>query len=551
MRLKPLKHRAVLLSLLLFTIAGASAWVVSPVHAAGPALVQSAIDPGGLEQNQVTVGWNNNVAAGDLLVVHTFCMVGGSISTVSDQAGSIWTSTIVNARTQIWTAFAKASSNDGIILTWSSCQFGGSPGGAMSMAEYSGVGSIGSTFHNDAVNDPSCASACTKTNSITIGVNGALVVETFEDYNPTGGACPTIGLGGSSQILVRTLPCLNGLAGSFSQGVTVYAPNRGIGINSFSMTANNWAEVGHELLELDPPGGSPSNLGTQTACFGNCGNPAVTLANTNSTHSVAFNQTITLLYTFQSQLNGQVLNVTTSLAKSYSNGQTMTLGVYTVPVCPPGITGFTTPCPGVLQTQTTFNLPAKGRTSINNLAVPVSAGQWVGIAVTALYTGLDLNDTNTQVVMLQASGSMPASISQTTTFSTTSKVGMWAYVTGNVVTGTPPPTTVGGLCFGLDCILTNAVNSLCTVVSAACQTASSMFLVIILTIISILVLAFFFNQILPTVNIGRLGLGEIGILIFVMWIAIFTSFSLMSLYVLAITFSIVAILMGKRVSGYI
>src|SRR5438445_6243326 len=43
---------------------------------------------------------------------------------------------------------------------------------------------------------------------------------------------------------------------------------------------------------------------TVTQCYGNCGNPAITLDNTNSSHTVNFNQSITLFYEFQSNLNG-------------------------------------------------------------------------------------------------------------------------------------------------------------------------------------------------------------------------------------------------------
>ncbi len=58
-----------------------------------------------------------------------------------------------------------------------------------------------------------------------------------------------------------------------------------------------------------------------TQCYGNCGSPAITLANTNSTKSINFNQSITLLYVFQSNLNGVILNLTTNLAIATNSNQ--------------------------------------------------------------------------------------------------------------------------------------------------------------------------------------------------------------------------------------
>src|SRR5947208_1437619 len=114
---------------------------------------------------------------------------------------------------------------------------------------------------------------------------------------------------------------------------------------------------------------NPSSSGGQTVtvtqCYGNCGNPAITLANTNSTHTVNFNQTITLFYMFQSNVNGFLLNVTTSMAKSYlaiPNGPAFR--VYTIQSCPLGQAPFSPKCTGLLQAkspeQSTYS-PLKGK----------------------------------------------------------------------------------------------------------------------------------------------------------------------------------------------
>jgi hypothetical protein len=130
-------------------------------------------------------------------------------------------------------------------------------------------------------------------------------------------------------------------------------------------------------------------------------------------------------------------------------------------------------------------------------------------------------------------------------------MGLWAWIVGNVVTSQPPTSPSVNACAGLDCILTEATNSFCTNVTTACQTGSALFWVIILTIISIVFVVFAFSAILPEANIGRMGIGELAILFFVGWIVIFTSFSLLSIYVLLLVFFIVAALSAHTVRGYV
>jgi len=204
------------------------------------------------------------------------------------------------------------------------------------------------------------------------------------------------------------------------------------------------AFVDHGAVILQGPGGNPSNLGSITACYGNCGSPAVTLVNTNSTHSINFNISQTLFYEFQSNLNGFILNETVNVAKTYTNGQQVGLGIYTAS-CTSGVTPFTSACPGQQRAVTISNpnIP-KGKFSLIPSLLPVTIGQWVGIAVTAINSGIDLNDTNTVVpLFIQSPGTIPPLLNNGASFGSCScKMGMWAYIVGNTINipSTPIPS---------------------------------------------------------------------------------------------------------------
>jgi len=296
---------------------------------------------------------------------------------------------------------------------------------------------------------------------------------------------------------------------------------------------------------------------TVTQCYGNCGTPAITLANTNSTHTVNFNQSITLFYEFQSNLNGFLINVTTNVAKSYNNGQGIVEAIYTVPTCPLGQSPFTAQCPGYLASGwNVIGNPGKGRIANGNYQIPIANGQWAAVSISGVFAPLDLNDTNTALQVFQTQGGgcacpPPATITQSVVYSSAFKMSLWAWILGNVVTSQPPTTPGLSACGGLDCILTEVTNSFCTNVTTACQTGSALFWVIILTIISITTVVLAFSEILPSTNIGRMGIGELAILFFVGWIVIFTSFNLLSIYVLLLVFFVVAALSAKTVRGYV
>ena len=193
-----------------------------------------------------------------------------------------------------------------------------------------------------------------------------------------------------------------------------------------------------------------------TQCYGNCGTPAVTLANTNSTHLTNWNVSITQFYAAQSSLNGFVVNVTVPVARSYSNGNGLVLGLYAVdPTCTG--TPFTPSCPGFLQSSQSFTNPGKAN-AVMTVHYSVVNGQWIGVSVSGSFLGLDLNDTNTNVHLLQVSGRTPNSISSFVDQGN-KLTALYAFVQGNFVSG-GPSNGAGGGCGTVSCYLTDFVNAL-------------------------------------------------------------------------------------------
>jgi len=294
-----------------------------------------------------------------------------------------------------------------------------------------------------------------------------------------------------------------------------------------------------------------------TQCYGNCGSPAITLANTNSTHTVNFNQSITLFYEFQSNLNGFFINVTTNVAKAYSNGIGVIEAIYVVPSCPVGQTPFSTTCPGFLASGwNVVGNPGKGRLTNGNFLIPVSNGEWLGITITATMSGLDLNDTNTNVAIFQTSGGgcacpPPPTITASSQFSAASKIGLWGFIRGNVIQNIPPPTTAGGCqsFAGIDCLFPAIVNSFCTTFTQSCQTSSALFWVVILSIFAMFVLQFGAARLIPGSKF--IAGGEIFIFLFVTFILMFSGLGLLPIWIPVLIIFIVALMMGKHTGRYL
>lgn len=304
------------------------------------------------------------------------------------------------------------------------------------------------------------------------------------------------------------------------------------------------------------PSGSVNSLATQ--CYGNCGTPPITLANTNSTHTINFNQSITLFYEFQSNINGFVLNITTNVAKTYTppspSNFGQSLAFYAIPNgCPIGQIPFTPACPGFKQFGSfTPSQTVKGLYSqaVTNGAYSVTNGEWLAVSISATLSGFDVNDTNNGVQIFQNNGNNPSTISQASQFSASSKIGLWAWIVGTVVSGNGPSSPGSTNCAGIiDCVIPNIVNSSCNFVTITCQTGGSIFWIIILTVITIGVLGYFFTQTMPGVNIGRIGLGEIAVLAFFGWMVAFNAAGVLASWVMIFMFFIVAWLFMGRLKG--
>lgn len=300
------------------------------------------------------------------------------------------------------------------------------------------------------------------------------------------------------------------------------------------------------------PVGSSSGQTAITQCYGNCGTPAVTLVNTNSTHAFNFNQSITFFYEFQSNLNGFLLNITTSIAKTYTN-QFVSLGVYEIASCAQGVTPFSGACPGLLlqSSQVGGNPLLKGKVSLGfaNGQIAVQNGQWVGISVTATYSGLDLNDTNTNVGLFTTQGANPPAITASSLTSCACKMGLWAFITGNVVTG-PGAITPTSACPSfatLDCILPFLVNGLCSNVTPQCQSSSALVWILGLTIVSELAIGMGFDRIRPG---SQVPIGETFVLMLLIWTFIMTGLSLLFLWVPVFFFMIAALMFSKHTGRF-
>lgn len=198
-------------------------------------------------------------------------------------------------------------------------------------------------------------------------------------------------------------------------------------------------------------------------CYGNCGTPAVTLVNTNSTHTVPFNNSITLLYEAQSSLTGFVNNITTSVARSYLPPYVIDMALYTVDrTCTNnGGAAFTRQCPGFQVATFHFQSSGKGRISFSTNA-QILSGQWFGVAFSAQLTGMDLNDTNANsfLPLSQVSGDVPTTITTGQSLGV-SKMGLWAWVTGpQVIPSTGGGGSSNGPCQQVSCGLTQFTGSL-------------------------------------------------------------------------------------------
>jgi len=322
-------------------------------------------------------------------------------------------------------------------------------------------------FTRFGTNNTFVSASTSGTNGLTINVNAGSVVIGMAVTARGDTTCGPVTTG-SSQIVNDPIPCQTASGdGSIGGLVTSTVPVPATGSYSDSLSWGSAADgFGRFLFEIQ---GSNTGGGTTLSinCFGNCGNPPITLAKTNSTHTINFNVSITILYAFQSTLNGFIVNMTVNVAKDYfSTGEGMSMGIYEVdPSCPAGTAPFSPSCPGFLQISQTITAGSLGHGQITLSAgnhLPVTIGQFVGIGISGFFKGLDLNDTNTQAPLLQTNGRVPTQISQTASLNPTSLVGMWSWIIGNAVGTVPPgtPGTFGGGCGSPVCGLNSLVAAL-------------------------------------------------------------------------------------------
>jgi len=388
------------------------------------------------------------------VVAHVISNGRGNPCSVTDSFSGTYAQQLIlssagNSYSCIETAFTGQSGT--LIVNYPGSSNTGTGASQIIVSVFSGVLQIGNANSNQILSTNctiSCsnmASLATLANSIVYGGFDIQSVNLNTISYPAN--CPVVSRG-SSQIRINDLACqpiLTQMVG----GQDVYSALSGSAgthnhIMSFSSSAtcsssNCWSTQNY-VLELR---GSPSSsAGSITQCYGNCGSPPVTLVTTNSTRSVNFNQSITLFYRFQSNLNGFVNNVTVSSARLQPSTMTLTLGVYVAPNCQIGESPFTSQCPGFLQSSQTFGSLVKQQYS-HQSNVAVQLGNWIGISISAPFKGLDLNDTNTQVILYYASGFTPTQISQSAIYDSASKMGLWAFVTGNIAGGSPSTSSSG------------------------------------------------------------------------------------------------------------
>lgn len=340
-----------------------------------------------------------------------------------------------------------------------------------------------------------------------------------------------------------------GVCFNFSTGSPTGSQTTGSGLGAAQCSTNTQVVTGVTFT----PQGQTGQTNTVTQCYGNCGTPAITLVNTNSTHTVNFNQSITLFYEFQSNLNGFVINASINFAKTYSSssGQVGFLTIYTIPSCPLGQTPFSSSCPGLAQQGFNGGPPSKGRftLTVTGATIPITNGEWLAVAFSCQTSGCDLNDTNTNVPQFQTNGIGPPVISQSSQTTCTCKTGAWLFIRGNVVSGSGPSQPSVPFCSGvLDCLLPQWAQSWCFNPTASCTNSGGILVALIVAIVSTFFLGYGGHEFMPT---AKLPIGEIFMVTFLAWIFILTGVSVIFVWVPLFFFFVISVMFGKHTGRYL
>jgi hypothetical protein len=238
----------------------------------------------------------------------------------------------------------------------------------------------------------------------------------------------------------------------------------------------------HSVLELT---GTINTNPVVSQCYGNCGNPPVTAVNTNSTHTINFNVSQTWVYISQVQITGFIQNMTMNIACNPTpfgpckNNQPF-LGLYLTGSSCVGATAFTAQCPGLLITSSTSSTYVKGKFTQPLSNIAVSTGQWIGVAFSASQSGFDINDTNTNVAVVNTAGIMPLSVISVTSQGNL-KANVYAWIVGQVPFTGGPPAGPTGPCGLLDCVLLGLIQSGCGIQTQACLIGAGFFWMVILS----------------------------------------------------------------------
>ncbi|OLD04464.1 hypothetical protein AUG19_02270 [archaeon 13_1_20CM_2_54_9] len=349
--------------------------------------------------------------------VGCFTQTGGCVS-ISDSLANVWTVVTSNSNGIVWRSDITIGGSD-LINIASPSAFSGVVG-----VQYNGLVAVGNV--NQAAG--TVATPVTVQSSLTTVSNDA-TFEAFGFIDTGGPGCDTSTAQNGQSKITDACVAVSSLGMYISGWNSITSGINSYGINVSGLGGAN-IQYSHFLVELQ--GSAPTQV---TQCYGNCGSPPITLANTNSTKGYNFtlNQ-VSLLYIFQSSINGVIDNVTVPLGTIANNVQ---LGLYTA--CTSGSQPFTNSCPGFLQSTTNFGAQPKSRVTMTT-SITVETGEWIGIAVAASTGTLIINDTNTQIQLYQFTGTMSSPVTVTTAQGN-SKMGLWAYIRG-INSIQPPP--IGG-----------------------------------------------------------------------------------------------------------
>lgn len=505
------------------------------------------------------------VSASDLIMVHTSCFsTGNAVGTPTDTIGNTFTQDLAEQSGSsgfyaVYHAFSSFGASDSVSVTFNTCTNSGDSVLSFSVEVYNGIAAVRSTNGKIVSLTPASGACANCVDTISLNVlPTSIVYEAFDVFSQNGG-CPLITP--TTQTNRQTFTCNQPTNPNVKQAGVSEDTQTGSQGGPTSFT-NSWTDSGsflgnadlvsHMVIELTV---SNTILQAVTQCYGNCGSPAITLVNTNSTHTINFNQTITVLYEFQSNLNGFIINVTTNVARSYTTGQGVNIFLYTVYSCPSDQTPFSTACPGQLLTYGTsggnvqkgrFSLPAGSRYTVSN-------GQWIAIALSGTYSGLDLNDTNTNVALFSTNnGKIPATITNPSA-TTITKMGLWAWIIGNVIVGVPPSTQTGAggqFCGFFDCLFGALINSFCSNLTVGCQTSSGIFWAIIFTIITVMSLKFGEVKLFGSQSSKMAFGGEIFGMIFLGFVFLEAGLGLITAFVPIFFIMVISVIFGKHTGRF-